>query len=67
MRALEHTVTGRVYPINEVLEENGVTTLVIQGEHGPFTEPYDVDRFKEMGYKRVTVADDDPRIVGKKV
>lgn len=66
-KALQHVTTGRVYPIKDVIEENGVTKVVIQGEHGDFAEDLDIDRFHEMGYKRVTLDDDGQPIAGKKV
>lgn len=54
--ALQHVTTGVVYPVISVDEVNKVITL--QGTHGPFNEPYDVDRFTQMGYKRVRVEDE---------
>lgn len=56
MKALRHVSTGQVYPVVGVDTE--AKTITLKGEHGNFNEPYDVERFKQMGYERVTLPDE---------
>lgn len=41
--------TGKRYELVEMDKENGKVTL--RGETATFTEEYDKDRFKRLGYK----------------
>ena len=51
---LEHTTTKRRYQIVSVSEDKSKITL--KGEHGTFTEDYDKDKFKQLGYSLVRAA-----------
>lgn len=43
--------TGRKYKVLRIDKEKGEITL--KGEYSEFTEPYDKDRFKRLGYELV--------------
>lgn len=46
--------TGRKFKVVDLDEEKGVITLL--GERGkPFTDDYDKDKYKNLGYKLETV------------
>lgn len=40
--------TGKRYRVVRMNKDEG--TVVLRGDHAEFTEPYDKDRFKQMGY-----------------
>lgn len=40
--------TGKRYRVVRMNKDEG--TVVLRGEHAEFTENYDKDRFKQMGY-----------------
>jgi len=44
----KNTKTGRRYKVIRIDKEKGEITL--KGEYSEFTEPYDRDRFKRLGY-----------------
>ena len=43
--------TGKRYLV--VGMDNGAGTITLQGPHATFTEPYDKERFKRLGYTLV--------------
>lgn len=45
----KHTKTGKMYRVISVDKVN--KTIKLKGEHAEFEEPYDVERFKKMGYE----------------
>jgi len=51
---LEHAATKRRYQIVGVSEDK--TKITLKGEHGTFTEDYDKDKFKRLGYNLVRAA-----------
>lgn len=44
----KNTKTGRRYKVIRIDKEKGEITL--KGEYSEFTEPYDKERFKRLGY-----------------
>lgn len=40
--------TGKKYKVIKLDKEKG--QIILQGAHGEFAEPYDKERFKQMGY-----------------
>lgn len=46
----ENKATGKRF---EVLSQNTDGTITLKGEFGTFTEPYDKEKFKALGYKLV--------------
>lgn len=51
--------TGKRYLIVKMDKAKG--EVVLRGEYSEFTEKYDKDRFKKLGYVLEKVADDDHR------
>lgn len=49
----ENTKTGKRYELIALSPDRSTVTL--KGEYSQFTEPYDKERFKALGYKLVTV------------
>jgi hypothetical protein len=45
---LIHTKTGRRYEVISLNRDAGL--IVLKGELAEFTEPYNKERFKELGY-----------------
>lgn len=43
--------TGKMFEV--VGLDNAAGTITLKGEHAQFTEPYDKERFKQMGYTLV--------------
>jgi hypothetical protein len=40
--------------------DKAANTIMLQGEYGTFSEPYNKERFQKMGYKLVQVDGDAP-------
>jgi hypothetical protein len=55
----ENNKTGKKFRVVSIDKEQG--TITLKGDHAEFTEAYDKDRFKSMGYqlKRKDEDDDD--------
>lgn len=51
--------TGKKYEVVKLDKENSQVTL--RGEYAEFTEPYDKERFKKLGY--VLVKEEEPDAV----
>lgn len=49
---LKNLRTGLRYKI--IRHDKATNEVVLKGEYAEFVEPYDVQRFKKMGYKLVT-------------
>ena len=49
----ENTKTGKRYELIALSPDRSTVTL--RGEYSQFTEPYDKERFKALGYRLVTV------------
>lgn len=48
--------TGKKYKVVKLDKEKG--QIILQGAHGEFAEPYDKERFKQMGYSLEKEDDD---------
>ena len=57
---LINETTGRKFEVIALDKEKGEITL--KGEYAQFTEPFDLERFARLGYKRtkIEVPDDAP-------
>lgn len=49
----ENTKTGKRYELIALSPDR--STITLRGEYSQFTEPYDKERFKALGYRLVTV------------
>lgn len=47
---LQHRETGSRFEIRQRFEKDGVTYVVLKGETAEFTEVFDRDKFKALGY-----------------
>lgn len=55
----ENTKTGKRYELISIAADRSTVTL--KGEYSQFTEPYDKERFKRLGYKLVTENSPEPK------
>lgn len=57
VRYFENIHTGRRYKVIGINQEKN--TVKLQGEIGTFEETYDKKKFKENGYKLITLEEED--------
>ena len=55
----ENTKTGKRYELVGMAADRSTVTL--KGEYSEFTEPYDKERFKKLGYRLVNVDTPEPK------